>query len=685
MNLRTKPILLSSFFILALALPALAGTTRSFVLDSATTLSEGKLEGTAVESDGSIVRGIGTKRIELPGVGVARSLLVMPDGTAYVGTGNDGKIYVVRGGVATLFAETKQVLVSALATDGQGTLFAGTLPSGKIFAFDNAGKMRDFAAPAGAAHIWSLAYDTRQKTLFAATGPEGKVFAVDAKGKADVYYDSEAEHIITLALAEDGALYAGTSDQALLLRLRGAGRADVIYDFDGNEVTAIDVKSGEIAVAANMFPRSGGGGGNANKPNPTPSGDQNSPQATSQQPPQPVPAQANPQVGKGQLFHIDPSGRADKLFTSDDGHLTTVEWGSDGEIYCGTGKEGRIHRVKRDHARALWVDVDERQVAALDLTGKHPMFLASDGAAVYEVLSGAALKPTWTSKVLDGTVTSRFGQLTFRGRGKLSFQTRSGNTEKPDAAWSEWSAPLTAAGPIRSPAARFLQVRALLDSQSDAVIYAIEAFYLQDNQIAIVTDVSVEPPARAKERKGQPPSSQYKIKWKADNQDGDTLRFRIFYKDEQSQTWRSVLREGDVVSGNEHSWDTDGVPDGYYRVRIEASDELDNPISFVEKSTGESEPILIDSHPPVIEGLKLDKGSLVGVARDNLGPIQKLEYTADGLDWKPWFPKDDLFDTATEPFAIPLSVLPKGNRAVVIRTSDARGNTTATEIVVDVP
>lgn len=693
MNLRANLPILTTLLCLAIALPALAGATRSFVLDSGSTLSEGKLEGTAVESDGSITRGIGTRRIELPGTAVARSLLVLPDGNAYVGTGNDGKIYVLKSGAASVFAETKQLLVSALATDGRGTLFAGTLPKGKIFAIDSAGKMRELSTPAGAEDIWSLVYDQKQKTLFAATGPEGKVFAIDAAGKAEVYYDSEAGHVMALALDADGTLYAGTSDQALLLRLRGAGRAEVVYDFDGNEVTAIDVKNGELAVGANLFPRSGGAGGGNNKPPGAPAGDQSSPQATAQPAPMPLPAQANPQVGKGQLFVIDRSGRADKLFTADEGHITTVEWGEDGAIYCGTGKEGHIHRVNRDHSHALWVDVDERQVLAQKLMDKHPMFIASDGAAIYEVLSGPAQKPMWTSKVLDANVTSRFGQLTFRGRGKASLQTRTGNTEKPDTSWSEWSSPLTAAGPIKSPAARFLQVRVVLDTQAESVIYAIEAFYLQQNQAAIVTDVSVEPPARNKERpaRGATPAAQagnssaYKVKWKTDNADGDALRFRIYYKDEQSSVWRSMLREGDVVTGTEQSWDTDGIPDGYYRVRVEASDELDNPAGFTEKNVGESEPLLVDNSPPAIEGLKVEKGSVVGTARDNLGPINKLEYTADGLDWKPMFPKDDLFDTAVEPFALPLSLLPKGNRAVVIRTSDARGNSTSAELVVDVP
>ncbi len=686
MNLRSPVPTIVVTLCVCIALPALAGSTRSFVIDSASVLSEGKLEGTAVESDGSLTRSVGTRRVDLPGVAVARSLLVAPDGTAYVGTGNDGKLYVLKDGVAKLFADTKQLMVSALAADAAGTLYAGTLAKGKIFAIDTSGKLREFAAPKGAEHIWALLYDDKQKLLFAGTGPEGKVFAIDASGKADVYYDSDASHIMTLARDVDGTLYAGTSDQALLLRLRAPGRADVVYDFDGNEVTAIDVRNGEIAVAANLFPKAP-----ASKPvTTTPSTDTSSPQASATPPVAPNPATDRPQAGKGQLYVVHRDGSAEHLFTSDEGHITTVEWGRDGAsdvIYAGTGKDGHIHRVRLDHTHALWVDVDERQVLATKLSGKHPLFVTGDGAAIYEVLAGPAQKPMWTSKVLDAQVPARFGQLNWRAHGNLSLQTRSGNTEKPDTGWSDWSTALTAPGPIHSPAARFLQVRATLDAQADVSLYAIEAFYLPYNQAPVVLEVNVEPPKAKVDRtkNTQPSGSVYKLKWKIENPDGDNLRVRSSYRLEQTTQWRPMQRESEIITGTELSWETDGIPDGYYQLRVEASDELDNPESVMRKGSALSEPILVDNHPPHIEGLRVQNGAITGEARDNLGPIAKLEYTVDGLEWKLLRPIDDLFDTAIEQLSLPLSLLPKGNHMVVIRAADARGNLGSAGLEVNVP
>ena len=672
----------SAALTLCLQSAAYASPTRSFVLDSASTLSDGKLDGTTVESDGSIAAGVQTRRTELPGVQSARSLLVMPDGTAYVGSGNDGKIYQYRGGAAKPFADTKQVMVSSLASDARGNLYAGTLPNGKIFAISPAGQVRELASPPGAEHVWALSYDDAHKTLFAATGPQGKLFAIDDKGKADVYYDSEDAHIMALARASDGSLVIGTSDRALLLRLRGAGRAEVLYDFEGNEVTALALRGAQIAVVANLFPKAVPPA----KP-PTPPGTGDSHTAGSAPAQTPPPAPDRPAAGKGQLYRVTAEGQVEKLFTADEGHLTTVEWADDEVIYVGTGKEGHIHRVHAaTHDHALLVDVDERQILAQQLTGAHPLFTTGDGAAIYDVGGPAGDLREWTSKVLDAGGRARFGQLTPRANGPISWRTRSGNTDKPDASWSDWSPPLSAAGPIASPPARFLQVKVSL-GQPRSMVYALEAFYLADNQAPLVSEVNVEPPRPKLDKSGRSASasSNYKLRWKVDNPDNDSLRYRLYVAQESAPRYRPLQRESDVLTASEYTWDTDAVPDGYYRVRVEASDELDNPQPLARKAHAESEPFLVDNRAPEIADMKLSGVRVTGSARDELGPISRLEYSVDGLEWRLLRADDDLLDAREERFSLPLLQLPKGEHLLAVRAFDARGNSTTRELALTVP
>lgn len=656
-----------------------ASPTRSFVLDSANVLAEGKLEGTTVESDGSISAGTRTRRTELPGVPSAKSLLALPDGSAFAGTGNDGKIYQYRDGVAKVFAETKQVLVSALARDAAGTLYAGTLPKGKIFAIDAAGKVREFASPEGAEHIWALAFDDKSKTLFAATGPQGKLFAIDATGKAGVYYDSEDSHLMALARAPgDAGWYVGTSDRALLVHLRGVGRAEVLHDFEASEITGVALRGSQLAVIVNQFPKSLTPPKPPQPPAAAPTGDNHSTAPAQTPPPAPAPAQP----GKGQLYRVSSAGSVEKLFTADEGHLTSVEWASDDAIYVGTGKEGHVHRVRvSDHDHALLLDVDERQILALQLTAAKPLFVTGDSAAIYELRAEQGAPLEWTSKVLDAGGRARFGQVSVRARGPVQLATRSGNTDKPDSGWSDW-APLTAASAIASPAARFLQLRVRLGGAT-SLVYALEAFYLPQNQPPLVTEVGIEPP-RPKPGTRPAASSVYKLRWKSDNPDNDSLRYRLYFKREDSNRYRALLRESEPLTASEYSWDTEAVPDGYYRVRVEASDELDNPEPLVQRNRTESEPFLVDNSAPEVVGLQVQNGKVVGSARDALGPIGKLEYSVDGLEWRLVRADDELLDSREEAFSLPLLQLPKGNHLVAIRASDARGNTHTREIEVEV-
>jgi hypothetical protein len=221
---------------------------------------------------------------------------------------------------------------------------------------------------------------------------------------------------------------------------------------------------------------------------------------------------------------------------------------------------------------------------------------------------------------------------------------------------------------------------------ASSVVYALEAFYLPQNQPALVTEISIEPPRPRSDPRARSAatSSVYKLRWKSENPDNDNLRYRIYFKHEEGGRYRALLRESDVITATEYGWDTDAVPDGYYRVRVEASDELDNPEPLVQRTRLESEPFLVDNTPPSITALQVQAGKITGSARDEQGPISKLEYSVDGLEWRLVRADDELLDSREEAFSLPLLQLPKGDHLVAIRASDARGNTSTREIDVDV-
>lgn len=649
-----------------LAGSARAVTTERFVLDDAESLSAGELIHAAVHSDGRVESGVDLTRIALPDdVPLVYSSVRGADGSLYLGTGNDGRVFRVRGDRAEPFAQTGQLLVAAMAIGDGGALFAGTLPEGRIYTIRPDGNATELVRPEQAEHVWELVWDPQRRLLFAATGPEGKVYAIDRQGRATVWWDSPAAHVMSLALAQDGSLYAGTSEDAVVARISGEGRVEIVHDFPGNEITALAARGDVLAVAANELP---------DPPALSAATSNDRTSAGSRAP--------RPGLGKGRIWRVGRDGRAEQLYSRNAGHITSLEILSDGAILGGVGDDGLIVRVNPDRTHSTWIDVEERQVLDLHFDGGAPFFVTGDGAALYRATDARPRDAVWESKVLDARFRARWGQLTWRGDGQLTFQTRSGNTERPDEAWSEWSSDLTSAGPIRSPEARFLQIRARFDRDPNAVLRAVTAYFLPQNQRPYVRDVRLEGEneaatkrLRAERQDHVPsPSAIYKLAWTADNADGDRVRYRLRFRREDQSVWRDILRESETLTEERYSWNTGSIPDGFYVVRVEASDELDNAAGLALSHTADSEPIRIDNHPPRIEQLRAQGARLTGVATDGLGPIAQLEVAIDGGEWRPMFPVDDLFDTAEERFEIDLAPLASGTHIIAVRATDAGGN-----------
>ncbi len=658
--------------VLATSATVAAGTTQSFVLDSADAFFEGELEGAAVHSDGSVQAGAVTTRTELENVPLAYSV-AQRGSTTFIGTGTNGVVYRFDGKNAKPFANTGELLISSLAFGRDDALYAGTLPNGRIYRIDpKSGKMKRFSTPGGAKHIWALHYDKKRGQLIAGTGPEGKLFAIDSIGRAKELHKAEASHIMTLAGDGKGTIYAGTSDNALVLLIRPNNKAEVVHDFPGNEVTALDYHDGKLAVAANTFK--------------TAPGSQFKPPAAGRAatPARPATRPATrPRPGSGELWRVDADGRAEMLVSRKDTHFTAVQWGTDGAIYAGGGHEGRILRVEPDASYSIWVDVEERQVLALDLRSKNPSFVTGDGAAIYRVQSGTQRGAAWTSKALDARFASKWGRLTWRGRGRMVFQTRSGNTQEPGDTWSTWSKDLKQPGTIGSPPGRFIQVRAKLPKDDSAVLRAVELFYLPQNQRARVSDVKgSRPPLQRGTKPRQPPSptTLLDLTWKVDNPDRDPLRYRIAYRQEGQPVWRDTFGEDVVLTEAKYTWETGSIPDGHYVVRVEASDEQANPDALTLRSSAASEPIRVDNHPPRIEQLKVHKGRVKGRVVDELGPIARIQMSIDAGTWRDLFPSDSLLDSANEGFDVALGSLPGGSHIISVRAFDASGNQANREI-----
>jgi hypothetical protein len=649
--------------------------TRVFDLDTLERLSGGDLKGVAVSSDGMVRAGFTLGNVPLQDASAVYASLALADGSVLVGTSPNGKVLRVAGDQATLFADTGQTAVTSLAQGANGAIYAATIPDGKVFRIAQ-GKADVFATIPDVKHVWALAFDKARTTLFAATGPDGKIIRIAADGSTSVFFQSTETNLVSVAVADNGDVYAGSQGKALLYKISGPGRATVVYDFAGDEVKGIALAAGGALYAiANEYA----------EPPEVPRRNPNA--ARSPAGPQTAP---RPKPGKGTLYRFDATGRPERMMHHDDFHYLSLALGDDGQPYVGTGAEGRVYTVNDAHVVTLVADTDERQVGAIAVAGAKSYVVSGDPCVFHRVVARGGPDAVWTSKVLDAGLRAKFGVLSWRATGALELSTRTGNTQVPDATWSAWSA-LTAAGgaqsaPVASPLGRYVQVRARWGRDPNAVLGEVTLPFVTENVRPVVLEVSAAAKGITKEpikenlpSSGNEPAHHdtvVKVTWKVDNQDNDALRYRVAFRREGQTVWRDALRPDEQLTKTEYEWETQTLPEGKYRVRVEASDENANPPEQVQKHALESTSILVDNTPPTLPVLTITGRRLRARAVDGAGPIVRIELSIDGKpDWRPLAATDGVFDTADESVdADVASLVPPGSHIVAVRAFDAAGN-----------
>jgi hypothetical protein len=654
--------------------PAGAVGTRSFQLTSLDDFKGGDLTGVSVDASGNVRAGLNLGSLPITEASSVWSSVLLGDGAVLLGTGSDGKVFRVAGGKAEVEATTGQMAVSSLAVAWNGEVIAGTFPEGKLFKVPGAqkgGAAELFATLPGAEDIWSLAYDAKNKALYAATGPKGELFRIDQAGKAQVYYKSDDAHLVSVAVGDDGTVYAGSNGKALLYKITAPGRATVLHDFDADDVKAIAVapanQGGAVYAIANKYNESFV-----------------SPKRNKPGPPGPQPAKAG-RPGKGVLMRFAREGVAEQMLEDDDSHYTSLTLGDDGMPFVGTGAEGRLYTVDENHLERLVADTEERQIGAVMMAGKRRFVVGSDPVVFHEVKGVGGADAVWTSKVLDAGLRASFGRLTWRSTGTVELSIRTGNTVLPDGTWTGWTPPLSTPGVPKATPGRYTQIRARWSRDPGAALREVGLYFVTDNARTIITSIEASQRSSGKTLKQgvqasggelSKASSGVKISWKVDNADQDEMRYRLSYRLDNEATWRPMQKPSDKLTRTDYEWDTSALPEGTYRVMVEASDELANPPDRAQKHSLVSAAILVDNTPPVFKSLEVRGRRLVGEVVDGVGPIARLEVSIAGTDeWRPLFPKDGVLDEPAEQFDADVSALvPPGSHILAVRAYDAAGN-----------
>ena len=692
---------------LMVATAALATTTRFFRQTTAKDFEEGEATSSMVLPSGEVVPGMKATRLALDAAFVWCVALSRDGRTAYFGTGDQGRIYAVP--VAGSVGEAKKLAgidapwVTALAAGSDATLLAGSTPGGRIFAVDSkTGATRSFAK-LPAEHVWALLSNAKGTGTYAATGIPGQVFVIDAKGKERLLWDSGDKHVMALGLGDNGGLLAGTADQAILYRIHPDGHAEALHDFEASEIRAIARVAGATYLAVNAFDRP------SDVPAALVAGAQ--PGKGTKVPLLPAPASgAQPRADQvkahAAVYRLDDDGSIEQVLALADGYFTALLAGPGGQVYAASGTQGKIHRISPDRTVALAIDLPERQALSLVSTPEGFLVGTGDVGAIFRVRPAPASEASYLSRVLDADGPARWGFLRWVGSGDLVFETRAGNSGKPDKNWSDWRKLESLShhgrqgqGKVAGDQARYLQYRVGLPNPS-SVLRDVLTYYVPYNQRARVSEVYLADagPAPAALGAGGATGSMatptggtrshspvLKLRWKVENPDNDDLIYRLWFRQESQPQWQP-LGGHDPLNKPEYDWNTDSVPDGHYLIRVWASDEKVTPKDRALDFTFDSPSFLVDNTRPVVADLQAQLPRVTGRVHDAASVVSQIEFSIDGNDWRPASPDDGILDELSEAFSIRLPPsLSAGPHIITVRAWDSADNVGSAHIQVQIP
>ncbi|MEZ5288490.1 MAG: hypothetical protein R2712_27510 [Vicinamibacterales bacterium] len=701
----------------------------------------GEVDQLSIDEHGRLTLGPELTRLYDGSVSVIWTMLAQPDGTTFLGTGNDGKVFkVTAGGEGAVFFDSQELEVHALAPAPDGGLYVATSPDGRIYRVSRGGEATPFFDPADK-YIWSLAVDG-DGNVFAGTGDMGVVYRIRPNGEGAKFFETKTAHAISLRIDASGTLLVGTGKPGRVFRVDREGKGFLVLDSPYEEVRALTIGEGGRVYAAALNSRPAGGGDSA-EPTPAPTPPPTPTVSTEIMSFAIIDAPVAAQGGGGNaaresggsaagaVYRIQPDGLWDLLWESKEDAPYDVALEPGGSVLVATGTKGKVFRLSGEPIQAVLVTrVPAQHATTLVRTGSRTLLATANPGLLVAMSNTRATSGTYESDIKDAGMVASWGSVAWRavtpGGTRVELFTRSGNTATPDDAWSGWSEAYAQAegSPIVSPKARYLQWRAVLSgtAASTPVLTSVSAAYLQRNVRPRVDSITVhpagvafqkpfstgeaeiagfdeEPQERRLANQGSAAAGQaagpalgrriyqrglQTFAWKADDDNGDDLTYDVLYRREGETEWHG-LKTGLVDTLT--VWDTSSAPNGTYVLKIVASDAKSNPADLALRGELESESFEIDNTPPAVTiGTVSRDGQRFVIPveiRDLDSVLRTVEYSLDAQRWQAAFPQDGILDSRRENFEIRLGAEAAG-QTLVIRATDALNNVSAGQVQVQV-
>ena len=649
------------------------------------------------------------------------------EGNLILGTGNYGKVLKVdsEGEVTTLFAP-EEVLSRSLIVAENGDVFVGTSPTRRVYRIPKEGRPEVYFDPPDS-YIWDMTFD-RKGNLYVATGNSAVVYMLPKDFQADDipinWFTCDQTHLTALGWDSDDNLLAGSSPGGILYRIDSEGSGFALYNTGAQEIRQILVDD-EGKVYISTFSTKVGGVNRVTAQPEDKSGEENTFTVTAKRfggsgKKSSDGSRKQDASGSSTIFRIDREGFVEAYWGLPRAHIFSMIFRGADELVIGTNDQGRLFSVReRGDWRLLQQTPTGGEISIIHPSEKRKdelFVMTSNPARIYRLRGSLSDSGEYISKVYDAKQIAEWGRiLSVSGNAIDSFEafsSRTGNTEKPDATWGDWTpVDLTESGPlITSPVARYIQYQASFDSQeggsSSSGIQQVRVFYQTNNvapQVGVIRVIPagfqllnavtnppnvdlnklVDEKDPGKLTRPPPPRRQLKamgdeglltVVWKAFDPNNDRLQYSLSIQSIEDSVWIKLAEEIEepVVTFN-----TNGFSEGFYRVKVSASDEPDNGRENALSGERLSEIFLIDNSPPQIEisdkSIRYGGLDLKFRSHDSFSIHQEASFSLDGQPPKSLRPTDGLFDSRLEDFEISLDGLGPGAHSLVLEVIDENG------------
>src|SRR3989440_7008581 len=639
---KTKLFLVPAFLLLTVA-SVLAGEPVVWEMGSRTELLKGEARGVSITDTGVVTLAPNMTQLFNTEQAYVWASAVDSSGNIYLGTGHDGKLFrVTPDGKGSLLYKASELDVTALAVANDGAVFAATSPDGKVYHVTADGKADVYFDPSDK-YIWSLAI-LNDGSLAVGTGDNGKLYRVrtaGAKPENSLLVDTNQTHVMSLAVTARGDLIAGTDPGGIVLRISPEGKAFALYDASLREIHALApapdgsiyaLALGDAAATAKAGTTAAATTDAAAAAAATAVVTATDEATAAQAALVTTPARSRNDLSNARsaVFHILPDGSTDILWSSTSVTGFSV-LATQGGVLIGTSDKGRVYSVTDDGRDTLLFQSSEGQISSLLARGADVFAASSNQGKLIRFGTTTVNEGTYESPVRDAKVVSSWGKIWWRGTGPIELQTRSGNSDRPDKTWSDWSSRYTdsSGSQIESPKARFIQWRAVLknstgSTRAEPKLDDVSLAYLPRNVAPEVLAITVLPSGVALQQQIQiqidpniesagldaslfglvvqaPPRRIYQrgarsLQWQAEDRNGDTLEYAVYYRSLNENSFRLLK---DKLRDNFYTVDGAALADGRYVFKIVASDAPDNPGGKALTGERTSEPVDIDNTPPV--------------------------------------------------------------------------------------